>query len=182
MRRVVRPQLEACPPPPEEPVRAVASAPRPRVCGKHVFVGAEKLWIRGVTYGPFRPGESGEPYPPAQVVERDFRRIRASGLNAVRTYTVPPRRVLDAALRHGLRVMVGLAWEQHVAFLDDRGRARAIEEWVRAGVRACARHPAVLCYAVGNEIPASIVRWHGAAAVERFLHRLIRAVKAEDPA
>src|SRR5690606_7635728 len=61
-------------------------------------------------------------------------------------------------------------------------RARAIEERVRAGVRACARHPAVLCYAVGNEIPASIVRWHGAAAVERFLHRLIRAVKAEDPA
>jgi len=182
MRRVVRPHFEAWPPPPEEPVRAVAPVPRPRVCGKHVFVGVETLWIRGVTYGPFRPDENGEPYPPADVVERDFRHIRASGLNAIRTYTVPPRRVLDAALRHGLRVMAGLAWEQHVAFLDDPGRARAIEERVRAGVRACVRHPAVLCYAVGNEIPASIVRWHGAAAVERFLHRLIRAVKAEDPA
>src|SRR5690606_36685847 len=121
MRRVDRPKLEACTPP-EEPVRAVAPAPPPRVCGKHVFVGAEKLWIRGVTYGPFRPGEDGEPYPPADVVERDFRRIRASRLNAVRTYTVPPRRVLDAALRHGLRVTVGLPWEQHVAFLDDRAR------------------------------------------------------------
>jgi len=180
MRRVVRPQLEARTPP-EEPVRAVAPAPRPRVCGKHLFVGGEKLWIRGVTYGPFRPGADGEPYPPAAVVEWDFRHMRASGLNAVRTYAAPPRRVLDAALRHGLYVMVGLAWEQHVAFLDDRRRARSIEERVRAEVRACAGHPAVLCYAVGNEIPASIVRWHGAPAVERFLHRLIRAARSEDP-
>jgi len=180
MRRVARPQLEARTPP-EEPVRAGAPAARPRVCGKHVFVGGEKFWIRGVTYGPFRPDADGEPYPPAAVVEQDFQRIRASGLNAVRTYTVPPRRVLDAAWQHGLRVMVGLAWEQHVAFLDDRRRARSIEERVRANVRACAGHPAVLCYAVGNEIPASIVRWHGARAVERFLHRLIRAAQSEDP-
>ena len=35
---------------------------------------------------------------------------------------------------------------------------------------ACAGHPAVLCYAVGNEIPAPIVRWHGRAA-DRALPR-----------
>src|SRR5690554_1483406 len=157
MGRVVRPQLEVRVPA-QEPVRAVAAASRPQVRGKHVYAGDEKLWIRGVAYGPFRPrGENGEPYPPAHDLAQDFRRIRASGLNAIRTYTVPPRRVLDEALRHGLWVMVGLAWEQHVAFLEDRRRARAIERRVRAGVRACARHPAVLCYAVGNEIPASIV-------------------------
>src|SRR5438093_929466 len=73
-------------------------------------------------------------------------------------------------------------WEQHVAFLDDRARARSIEGRVRAGVRACAGHPAVLCYAIGNEIPAPIVRWHGRRRVERFLARLYRAAKAEDPA
>jgi GT2 family glycosyltransferase len=181
MRRVARPQLEARTPP-EEPVRAGAPAARPRVRGKHVFVGEEKLWIRGVTYGPFRPDDAGDAYPPTHILEQDFRRIRASGMNAVRTYAVPPRRVLDAALRHGLWVMVGLPWEQHVAFLDDGYRACSIEERVRAGVRACAGHPAVLCYAIGNEIPASIVRWHGAAAVERFLRRLCGGVKAEDPA
>ena len=51
--------------------------------------------------------------------------------------------------------MVGLPWEQHVAFLDDRARAaRRSRQRVRDGVRACAGHPAVLCYAIGNEIPA----------------------------
>ncbi|HEX7090105.1 MAG TPA: glycosyltransferase [Longimicrobiales bacterium] len=144
-------------------------------------MGAEKVWIRGVAYGPFRPDEAGDPYPPPHIVEQDFRRIRENGMNAVRTYTVPPRRVMDEALRHGLWVMVGLPWEQHVAFLDDRNRARSIEARLRAGVRACRRHPAVLCYAIGNEIPASIVRWHGARPIERFLLRLYRSVKAEDP-
>jgi O-antigen biosynthesis protein len=77
--------------------------------------------------------------------------------------------------------MVGLPWEQHVTFLDDPGRARSIVERVAAGVRACAGHPAVLCYVIGNEIPAPIVRWHGHGKIERFLELLYRAAKAEDP-
>jgi cellulose synthase/poly-beta-1,6-N-acetylglucosamine synthase-like glycosyltransferase len=85
------------------------------------------------------------------------------------------------AQENGLYVMVGLPWEQHVAFLSDRKRAQAIEARVRAGVRTCAGHPAVLCYTIGNEIPAPIVRWHGSRRVERYLERLYWATKAEDP-
>jgi GT2 family glycosyltransferase len=107
--------------------------------------------------------------------------MAASGINAVRTYTVPPAWLLDLAAQHGLRVMIGLPWEQHVAFLDETVRARSIEKRVRAGVRACAGHPAVLCYAVGNEIPAAIVRWHGRRRIEAFLRRLYHAAKEEDP-
>ena len=57
--------------------------------------------------------------------------------------------------------MVGLAWEQHVAFLDDPELARGIVAKVGRQVRECEAHPAILCYALGNEIPAPIVRWHG---------------------
>jgi GT2 family glycosyltransferase len=107
--------------------------------------------------------------------------MAANGINAVRTYTVPPRWFLDLASEHGLLVKVGIPWEQHVAFLDQKWRARSIEERVRAAVAACAGHPAILCYAVGNEIPAPIVRWHGARRTERFLERLHAAAKSEDP-
>src|SRR5918911_2069033 len=155
---------------------------RPHVGGKFLYLGDQKFYVRGVTYGTFRPTRDGIEYHSPDVVERDFAQMAANGLNAVRTYTVPPCWLLDAAQRHGLRVMVGLPWEQHVAFLDDRRRIRSIEEWVRAGVRACAGHPAILCYTIGNEIPAPIVRWHGRRRVERFLERLYRAAKAEDPA
>jgi GT2 family glycosyltransferase len=154
---------------------------RPCVRGKFIFVGGEKFYIRGVTYGTFRPDEDGGGYPDPEVVERDFIQMATSGINAVRTYTVPPRWLLDAALRHELRVMVGLPWEQHIAFLDQKGVDQSIEERVRAGVRSSSEHPAILCYAVGNEIPASIVRWHGRRRVERYIERLYRAAKAEDP-
>ncbi len=107
--------------------------------------------------------------------------MAANGVNAVRTYTVPPRWLLDLASEHRLYVMVGLPWEEHVTFLDDRRRAAAIEERMREMVRSCAGHPAILCYAIGNEIPASIVRWHGKRQIERFLKRLYIAAKSEDP-
>ena len=153
---------------------------RPSVGGKFLFAGDQKLFVRGVTYGTFRPGADGAEYDP-EMVERDFAAMAANGINTIRVYTTPPRWLLDTALRHGLRVMVGLPWEQHIAFLDSRRQPESIEQRVRAGVAQCAGHPAVLCYAVGNEIPSSIVRWHGAHKIERFLARLCRAVKEEDP-
>jgi beta-galactosidase/beta-glucuronidase len=159
----------------------IEGSARPSVKGKFIFVGDEKLYVRGVTYGPFRPAKDGSEYHCPEAVERDFAVMAENGINAVRTYTVPPRWLLDTAQRHGLNVMVGLPWEQHITFLDDKKRAQAIEDRVRAGVRACAGHPAILCYTVGNEIPTSIVRWYGRRRVERFLERLYRAAKAEDP-
>jgi O-antigen biosynthesis protein len=154
---------------------------RPSVEGKFLFVGDEKFYIRGVTYGPFRPDESGCEYHTPEQVERDFAQMAENGINSVRVYTVPPRWLLDVAQRHGLRVMIGLPWEQHITFLDNKKLARDIERRVRLGVRASAGHPALLCYTVGNEIPATIVRWFGRHRIEAFLERLYTVVKEEDP-
>ena len=61
-------------------------------------------------------------------------------------------------------------------------RQGAIDRGAGPGGGAVLRgHPAVLGYAVGNEIPASIVRWHGRRRTERFLERLAAAVRSEDP-
>lgn len=158
-------------------------APRPTVAGKFFLAGDQKVYIRGVTYGTFRPSRGGgEPaFPAPEIVERDLALMAANGVNAVRVYSVPPRWLLDLAARHGLWVMVGIPWEQHIAFLDEPQRVRTIEERIRSGVEACAGHPAVLCYAVGNEIPPSIVRWVGSRRVERHLHRLYDIAKSVDP-
>lgn len=156
-------------------------APRPRAAGKFLFVGEQKLWVRGVTYGTFRPCD-GCDYPDRARVSDDFAAMSAAGFNAVRVYSVPPEWLLDQALRHGLWVQVGIPWEQHVAFLDERERPRSIEQRVRDGVTRCTGHPALLSFAIGNEIPATIVRWSGAARVERFIRRLYDAAKHVDPA
>jgi GT2 family glycosyltransferase len=153
---------------------------RPRVDGKFLAVGERRLTVRGVTYGTFAPGADGARFPAQDQVVEDFRAMAAAGVNAVRVYTVPPRRVLDAALAAGVWVLVGVPWTQHVTFLDRRRRAAAIRAEVAGSVATCAGHPAILGYAVGNEVPAGIVRWHGRRRVERFLDALCRAACAAD--
>jgi beta-galactosidase/beta-glucuronidase len=160
-----------------------APRPRPTIRGKFLFVGEQKLFVRGVTYGAFRPDEDKNEYHDLAQVERDFAAMAASGINTVRIpHTMPPRALLDIADAHGLLVMVGLSAEQYAGFLIDTARAPDIVAEIRDKVRSCAGHPALLCYALGNEIPAQMVRWIGPARVERYLYDLHRAVKDEDPA
>ena len=157
------------------------AADRPRVRGKFLFLGDEKFWVKGVTYGTFAQDENGiERFVP-QIVERDFAGIAENGFNVVRTYTVPPRWVLDTAWRNGLRVMVGIPVEVPMALIDEPGKPGEIEDWARKQLRTCAGHPAVFCYTIGNEIAPSIVRWQGRGRIEKFLERLYRVAKQEDP-
>src|SRR5205823_14594825 len=93
----------------------------------------------------------------------------------------PPRWLLDVAQKTGLRVMVGLNWGEHMSFIDEPRRSKEIERQIRGWVRSCAGHPAVFCYSVGNEISASMVRWTGRHKVEKFVKRLYRVAKEEDP-
>ncbi len=146
---------------------SIPSAARPYVRGKFLFVGDEKLYIRGVTYGAFAPDAQGNEYQDLAKVERDFAQMAAVGINAVRIpHTMPPRGLLDVAARHGLKVMAGLSAEQYVGYLIDRRNAPDIDALVRAKVRTCAGHPALLCYALGNEISAQMARWLGPERVQ----------------
>jgi cellulose synthase/poly-beta-1,6-N-acetylglucosamine synthase-like glycosyltransferase len=153
---------------------------RPQVKGKFFYVGDEKLYIRGVTYGTFRQDDSGNEFHNPEVVEKDFAQMAANGINVVRIYTAPPTWLLDIALQNKLYVMVGLPWEQHVTFLDSRKTARSIENRIRTMIREIAGHPALFCYVIGNEIPSPIVRWHGRRKIERYLKRLYFIAKKED--
>jgi O-antigen biosynthesis protein len=159
------------------------SSQRPRISGKFVAVGEETLYLRGVTYGAFQPGPDGSEYHNLDVIKRDFDMMAANGINAVRIpHTTPPSHLLDIAKHSGLRVMAGLSCEQLIGFLEDKEKGfDYVEHVIREKVRSMRRHPALLCYALGNEIPAPMVRWHGRRRVERYLERLYFAVKQEDP-
>jgi len=152
-----------------------------RAHGKFFFAGDHKHFIKGVTYGPFAPGAHGAPFPEPAVVDKDFALMSEAGINTVRVFTAPPLWLLDAADRAGLKLLVGLSWSQHIAFLDSAATQAEIREAVVAGVRECRRHTGVFGYLVGNEIPPDMVRWHGIEAVRRFVRSLVACVRAAHP-
>ena len=165
----------------ETPPEPVTETGPLRVDGKFFRVDAAKHFVKGVTYGPFAPGSHGAQFPELPMVERDFALMVTAGINTVRVFTVPPVWLLDTAQRHGLKVLVGLPWSQHVAFLDSTEVQADVREAIVSGVRACARHEAVFAYLVGNEIPPDIIRWHGPRRVEKFVESLVALVRCEHP-
>jgi O-antigen biosynthesis protein len=154
---------------------------RPRVAGKFFFHNGEKVFVRGVTYGPFITGSHGAPFPERDQVERDFAAIRDLGANCVRTFTTPPRWLLDLASESGLWVFVGIAWTWQACFLDSPEMTESNRQTFLAGVRSVAGHRAILGYSLGNEIAPDVVRWCGPDRVRAFLRVLAADVRALDP-
>ncbi len=157
------------------------TSPIARVDGKFLRVGGNRLLIKGVTYGTFAPDERGVQFPARDRVAADFAAMERHGINLVRTYTLPDEALLDEAARHHLWVMAGVCWTQHVAFLANRRARRDVRRHVASQIARLANHPALLLLALGNEIPAAIVRWHGRSATERFLEDLYHDAKFVAP-
>jgi len=157
------------------------SPDRVRVDGKFFRLGEQKFCARGVTYGPFAPGEDKSHFPARAQVEKDFAQIRALNANTVRVYTVPPRWLLDLAHTHGLKLLVDVPWWKNGCFLDSAGTRATARKAVAAAVAACAHHPAVFAFSVVNEIPPDLVRWTGAEQVAEFIDELVAVAKDVDP-
>lgn len=148
---------------------------------KFLRVGGQRFWIKGVTYGSFRPNEAGEPFPPFLQLKDDFARMRDAGINTVRLYAPPSDRIADAAYDAGLHLIADICWGPRRCELDDPDRVRYIFAWTREHSRRLAGHPAMLLSSIGNEIPPLMVRWYGRQRIETFLRSLHETVKEEAP-
>ena len=155
---------------------------RVRVDGKFFRVGESKFYVKGVTYGPFAPNANGEFFASIEQTVRDFRQITELGANVLRVYYAPPKWFLDLAASHGLRLLVDVAWNKYLCFLDAEETRAEVVEAVRKAAEACARHPAVFAISVVNEVPPDIVRWSGGREMGKFIEELVGTVKAVDPA
>lgn len=151
------------------------------VSGKFFSKNGSEFYLKGVTYGTFQPDLNGDQYPQPEIVRRDFGNMVAVGINSIRVYTVPPEWLLELALECGLYVMVGIPWEQHIAVLECSHTQESIKQRFIDAVEYCKNHPVVFCYSIGNEIPASVVRWHGKKKTQKFLKSLYDIVKQASP-
>ncbi|MFL5328632.1 MAG: glycosyltransferase [Gemmataceae bacterium] len=137
--------------------------------------------IQGVTYGPFAPDENGTPFPSIARVADDFAGMCEAGINAIRTYHVPPEWMLELASEREISVLVDVPWAKHLCFLEGEDTRRQARDAVRDAALLGRKHASVLGYSLCNEIPADIVRWYGRMQVEKFLYELWDVAKQADP-
>ena len=150
--------------------------------GKYLLDGAQKFYLRGVSYGPFAANSRGERYPEPERTAADFALMSRLGANLIRLYVPPPPWMVEEAQKAGLRMMLGIPWPFHMAFLDSPDMMREIREAIRKTVLETREFgETIAAYSIGNEIRSDIVRWHGPRAVSRFLAELRDLGKQIDP-
>ncbi len=153
---------------------------RATVDGKFFRLGERKFHIKGVTYGPFAPNKSNEPFASPDRTRKDFALINQLGANLIRIYDAPPVWLLDLASEQDLKVLVDLPWNKDTCFLESLRAQRDLRDQLCQKIRPATGHKAVFGYSVVNELAPDIVRWSGAPMVEEFIDSLIATVKNLD--
>ena len=162
-------------------VTPATAQPRVTADGKFFRLGDKKFYLKGVSYGPFKPdGERGTFAAPEQTAW-DFAQIRELRGQHRPGVSRAPRWFLDLATEHGLKALVDIPWNKHLCFLDSERQKAEARKAVQQAVMACARHPAVFAYSVANEIAPDVVRWSGGKAVSEFIDELVTEAKWIDP-
>jgi hypothetical protein len=148
--------------------------------GQFVVDGRAFL-VRGIHYGPWRPGtgpNKNYPYPKLQDIATDFALIRQTGANTVLIYD-PPAEVLDLAQQYNLKVVYVFALNWYAIGGSEQG---AITAQIVERVAQLRAKPALLAYLLGNEVGGDVLQSRGDAPIVTGLRQLHTAVKAADPA
>ncbi|MEW6123166.1 MAG: glycosyl hydrolase [Pseudomonadota bacterium] len=112
-----------------------------------------------------------------------FSDLKATGAGVLRTYGEEPGEILDAAQRAGLKVIVGF-WMEHPRRGFDYGNRLAVEAQLgelRKMVERYRTHPALLAWAVGNEVETELTP-EQAAPVWPAIEEAAKLVKTLDGA
>lgn len=167
--------------PPSEPAPP-APGPRVETAGKFLqLADGRPFFLRGVSYGPFKPNTRGEPFPEDAQLAADLRHIVSLGCNTLRLYELPTATVLREAEALGLRLIVGIPWMEHVDFLADRAACREIRRRIADATQRLGAHACITAFLIGNEIEKTLVRWMGPERVRDFIETLITTARQHAP-
>jgi hypothetical protein len=152
-----------------------------RTENRHFIVDGRPFLIRGIHYGPWRPGtgpNKNYPYPSLQEIAQDFEIIRQTGANTILIYDAPGE-VLDLAGRSGLKVVYVFALDWYAIGGPTQAAitARVVERVIPLRSK-----PALLAWLLGNEVGGPVLQSRGDGPIVAGLRELYMAIKAADPA
>jgi cellulose synthase/poly-beta-1,6-N-acetylglucosamine synthase-like glycosyltransferase len=155
-----------------------AAAGAAEIRGKDFYVDGRPFLVKGVHYGPWRPGTGPGghyPYPDQAAIDADLTLLGKLDANTILVFDAPDY-VLDVAHAHGLRVLYTFNINWWALPLDQIAR-----EQILTRVRALHEKPAVLAWILGNEVPSAVLDAKGPGVVTSELSGLYHDIKRIDP-
>lgn len=146
-------------------------------------VNGEPFKIKGATFGYDKYVDNYDTY---------FKDLAYLGVNTVRTWATGENtlQLLDAAERHGMKVMVGI-WmrhgrpgmedDDHFDYLTDKAGMEDMYNNAVEAVNKYKDHPAVLTWGVGNEVYLNMATDEEKLVYSKFLERVCSQIKSLDP-
>jgi GT2 family glycosyltransferase len=148
--------------------------------GASLLVDGRPFQVRGMHYGPWRPGtgpNKGYPYPSVGQIDSDLILIKSLHVNTIFVVD-PPGYVLDVAQHDSLKVLYDftLNWWQLGAHQDSALRQRILDRVVELRDK-----PALLGWVLGSEVPNAVLDTRGPEPIRAGLRSLYEAIKRLDP-
>lgn len=149
--------------------------------GDKVYKDGNLFTIKGINYGPWRPGtgpNKNYEYPSVAEIEEDLSLIKKANANTILVYD-PPAYVLQLAERNNLQVFCTFSVNWY-GFEDDSS-FNAQERSIINRVNALKQSHALLGWIIGNEIPEHALLKYGNRFYEQAIRRIYDAIKKVDP-
>jgi hypothetical protein len=150
-----------------------------QIRGKALYADGRPFLVKGMHYGPWRPGSGPNknyPYPAPELIDSDLKLISELNVNTILVVD-PPGYVLDLAEKRGLKVLYAFTinwWSietpQFSASRDD----------ILQRVANYRYKPSLLGWILGNEIPNAVLEQRGEKPIRDGLLDLYGAVKQTD--
>ncbi|NNC51109.1 MAG: hypothetical protein HKO01_11290 [Flaviramulus sp.] len=148
-----------------------------------LLVDGKPFEVKGVTFGYDNDIDNYDTY---------FKDLKFLGVNTIRTWATGKNtgKLLDAAHKHGIKVMVGI-WMRHgrpgmedddsFNYLEDTKGKEDMYINALNSVSTYKNHPAVLTWGIGNEVYLNTATDEEKLAYSQLLERICSAIKLQDP-
>jgi cellulose synthase/poly-beta-1,6-N-acetylglucosamine synthase-like glycosyltransferase len=150
-----------------------------QIQGKALYVDGKPFLVKGMHYGPWRPGtgpNKNYPYPAPELIDSDLELIRQLNVNTI-LMVDPPGYALDLAQKHGLKLLYAFNIDWWALGTSQFAVSR---QDIQQRVRDFRQKPALLGWILGNEIPNAAVEQRGEKPIRDGLLDLYSAVQELD--
>jgi len=156
-----------------------------------IYADGNLFFVKGVAYGISAPGlppgvEGSFSKIPISVFENDFRMMKETGINTIRTYEPLPDALLDLAEKYDINIIEQVVSPSSYTDYSSDVELKALKKIAVETVRKHGNRKCILMWLIWNdapfcyEEPGSPIPRYGFDTVNKFMKEIYLAVKAVD--